>query len=455
MNPHIFLVVIDTLRGDYANILEETLKRFGFVSYKNVIAPSSWTLPSHASIFTGLYPALHGAHETPEKKDNIRLNKKSWLLNVELSELGYTTFLITANPFISPIFGFVDFNYSHQTSHTYRISILSKNEKKKIENLVNSLGNNQNNFAIAQELARQREWKLLIKSGVNYILTRKYAYYMYGILKRWPTEKGSKININQVRKYLKYNHRDNESKFFFVNFMEVHEPYFIGDHLGEAGLRENLRANLLDYNAVKKWQTIYPLQVEYMTKRILNFLSVLKEKKIFDNSLIIITSDHGQLLGEQGRISHGTFLYDELLKVPLLVKYPKGYEVEHIRDESKYVSLIKLKPFILDIINNKLDNDSILYEDTVFAESYGTHIKVVPRNDEELANIEGLEKYRIALYYKSFKGIFNVTDWRFEEIISYRHDVELSNDIMKKMKKEVIKFLRTKTLAKVPRITYE
>lgn len=81
-------------------------------------------------------------------------------------------------------------------------------------------------------------------------------------------------------------------------------------------------------------------------------------------------------MGEHGRISHGTFLYDELLKVPLLIKYPRGYEVEHIWDKSKYISLVRLKSFILDIIENKLSDDSVLYSDTVFAESYGVHTNI-------------------------------------------------------------------------------
>jgi len=67
----------------------------------------------------------------------------------------------------------------------------------------------------------------------------------------------------------------------------------------------------------------YQREVDYVTKKILEMLEMLKNKNLFDNSLIVVTSDHGQLLGEHNKISHGIFLYDELLKVPLLIKYPK------------------------------------------------------------------------------------------------------------------------------------
>jgi len=89
----------------------------------------------------------------------------------------------------------------------------------------------------------------------------------------------------------------------------------------------------------------------------------------------------------------------------------------------------------------------------VFAESYGIGgVTVNPQTEMEKKNIEQLEKYRIAIYYKNFKGIFNVTDWKFEEIFSYDPNVEVTEDVVKHMKKEVIKFLKTATVAKVPKI---
>jgi len=55
-NINVILIVIDTLRKDYAKHLEVELEKLGFLSYEKAVAPASWTAPSHASIFTGLYP---------------------------------------------------------------------------------------------------------------------------------------------------------------------------------------------------------------------------------------------------------------------------------------------------------------------------------------------------------------------------------------------------------------
>ena len=53
------MVILDTLRRDYAASLEDILNREGFLIYENVISPSSWTAHSHASMFAGMYPLYH------------------------------------------------------------------------------------------------------------------------------------------------------------------------------------------------------------------------------------------------------------------------------------------------------------------------------------------------------------------------------------------------------------
>ena len=113
MNPHIIFIVVDTLRKDCASFLEAGLKKLGFVSYENIIATAPWTTPSHASMFTGLYSLLHGAHETKTRKSlEVRLSSNIALLTDTLKDdYGYDTHLISANIFVSPYFGFKGFDY--------------------------------------------------------------------------------------------------------------------------------------------------------------------------------------------------------------------------------------------------------------------------------------------------------------------------------------------------------
>jgi len=120
--------------------------------------------------------------------------------------------------------------------------------------------------------------------------------------------------------------------------IEVHEPYFIRDPIDVKKVVLNHISNYLDYRAVRKWIKGYSRQVGVATEYVLKIIKLLKQRGIFDKSLIIVTSDHGQLLGEHEKIGHGDFLYDELLYVPLLMKYPKDVEIEVVQG-SKSISV--------------------------------------------------------------------------------------------------------------------
>ena len=437
--PNVIIIIVDSLRKDYAKPLENALTKIGFVSYDNAIAPAPWTTPSHASMFTGLYPAFHGAHETNDKKDfRVRLKKNMNILSVQLSELGFETSLLSANPYIRPSFGFVGFNHFYDILYS---PLLSNEELEQIEKLKHEY-NPKNKFEVIKTLIFTKRYMLLIKAGLNLIIT-KYSPFS----EKWPKDKGAKNLIKTFRKYSGLTPNKNP-KFIFINLMEAHEPYFPNE---KDELRKNLKTNKADPKTAQQWKQKYPEEVQYVIKKILELMRSLKEKDLFESSLIVVTSDHGQLLGEYGRIGHGIFLYDELLKVPLLIKYPRGLNLEITENNSKWIGLVKLKQFILNLIKNKLTDDAILYSNIAFSESYGVSVGVGELStEEEKKNIEQLEKYRIGVYYKNFKGVFNVDDWKFEEIISYDSDIEVTEDVIMHMKKELIKFLKTATLAKIP-----
>ena len=436
-NPNIIVIVIDTLRDDYASDLKDKLKKLGFVSYNNVIAPSPWTLPTHASIFTGLYPAFHKAHETKFKKSiQIKLKKNMNLLTYQLKKLGYTTYLFTANPYVHPLFGFVGFDYTYE--YKYDLSILLTDEIAFLNNLKKQYSNyTKLEFA---KLLFLKNKKLFFKKLLEILINNKIGkvwLLFYKKIRKWPLDKGSKYIINKAKKIFKKN--TSQTKFVFINLMEVHEPYV---QECPSPVIENLKSNKLNQKAVSTWREKYPEEVEYITRKIIALLNYLKKTDAYNDLLIFITSDHGQLLGEHGRIGHGIFLYDELLKVPLFIKYPRDCHLKIIPYKNKYISLLNLYNFILHFVSGYLKDDSILYSDTVFAESYGITMLIKdPLTKEEKENINKLEKYRIAIYYKSFKGVFNVADWKFEEITSYNPNIKVTENIVNHMRREVVKFL--------------
>lgn len=436
--PNILVIVLDTLRNDFVGPLISRLRSLEFVSYNNVIATSPWTTPSHASIFTGLYPILHGAHETRDRKIiDVRLRKSRDILSSDLSRLGYKTFLLTANPLISPPFGFTGFDYFHM--HDYRLPLPLLNEKDldvlrelKLEH------SPKNRIELVKILLKNKKYKLLIKDAANHFLIKLY-HPLYIKLHDWPRDKGARKIIHIVDKLLTDNSRD--KKFIFINFMEVHEPYLLSQQFSKVHRENLLLNNEIDKDFVETIKCKYKQYSMYVFDKVIELMDILRRRNFFDNSLIIVTSDHGQLLGEYNRVGHGIFLYDELIRVPLLVKYPSLFDVE-ITESSKYISLAKLRKFILGIANQKLEDDSILYSDIVFAESYGVQ-DVFRKNlsDIEKMNLAKLEKYRIAVFFNGFKGIFNVSEWRIEDIVSY-DGKKIDEDVSNYMKKIAVNFLK-------------
>lgn len=419
--PNIFLIVLDTLREDYAMPVIEELGKFGFLAYQNAIATAPWTTPSHASMVTGLYPAFHGAHETREKKDiDIKLHKHEFNFTNILSERGYRNFLLSPNIYVSPYFGFNGFDKFIDTSIP---RFLSENEAKIVYRTSKKL------FPTLKVLLKEKRLELLLKMTMGYGLKQL----------RWPKDKGAINTVHYLEEILASNSK-RTSLFVMINLLEVHEPYARFEKVSE--LREkNRMGHAPPEKVVRRWRSRYPKHVKYLKKKLVEIIKLLESFGVFENSLVIVTSDHGQMLGEHDVIGHGTYLYDELLRVPLAIKYPENKKVTiNERSDADYISLTKIKPLVVRTIESNIIDDSILYSPAVFAESYGIPERVKPRTKEEQEYVNSLEKYRIAVYTQGEKAIFNVTDWKFEG------PQEMYNS---EIKRAVIKFLKTIASSKV------
>jgi arylsulfatase A-like enzyme len=129
--------------------------------------------------------------------------------------------------------------------------------------------------------------------------------------------------------------------FLFVNYLDVHEPYcpprpFLADGVAKTfphlyNLGQQLRRRVLHRLSDKAWfslqRQLYNGEVAYLDHEIGKLISYLKKKGIYDSSLIIVTSDHGELFGEHNSHSHKKTLYDGELRVPLIVKLPFSKQV--------------------------------------------------------------------------------------------------------------------------------
>ncbi|MDE1846117.1 MAG: sulfatase-like hydrolase/transferase [Candidatus Micrarchaeota archaeon] len=376
-------------------------KRNDFVYIKECIAPASWTLPSHASIFTGLYPKQHGAHETKSIKglniDQIRLRLGTFLS--DLKQIGYTTYGISANPYIHPIYGFDEFDHFREESYFTdmhgRVLEISNELKPKVSKYRNMvIGENDSNLAVIMKLVRKigvDDPALLmnmIASGIVLTPIAALKKFKAKYIEGWPVEKGGSNIVNEIR-----NTKFGKHFFLFVNLMEAHEPYIGKKELDFSWATPFLKEKI-DRAALEKGKRIY----NYAVKKAADYAYEIAEeaiKKGGENTVVIITSDHGQEFGEHGFVGHGSVLHDEVVKVPLVIMAPKGIS----RKLGKGVaSLTNVRKFISSLIEEEKEPLAALYSKSAYSESFG-----VPAN---LRNVKGIDLKKLESYERYSKRSF-------------------------------------------------
>jgi len=225
--PNIFLVILDTVRKDYAADIESRLKQDGFKVYEKVVTPAPWTIPTHTSILSGQYPSEHGSHVKGSRKAHqIKIDGSTVILSSDLKGMGYRTYLFSANPYVTEEMGYRDFDREYQCLYEPEIPFLSKEEKDELFSLRKS---ESSTSAMMKKLTSQRKFKLLTKGILNRILKtpppkfifKKYQKYVLG----WPLDKGAKRMNRKVKEWLDPEGVDAPC-FMMINYMEAHEPYF-------------------------------------------------------------------------------------------------------------------------------------------------------------------------------------------------------------------------------------
>jgi arylsulfatase A-like enzyme len=303
--PNILLITLDTTRADrlgfygYERPTSPNLDALAqrSVVYERAFSTSSWTLPAHASLFTGLFPTSHGAHydakgplvlsaalRGPDNFDKFRaspLRADVRTLAEILSEAGYASAGIVAGPWLKRIFG-VGRGFGHY-------------DDEKIDNLQGRLAESVTDSAIAWLAARS------------------------------------------------------EAPFFlFLNYYDPHGPYADPSGYARHFLPPNTRVFPPPRNPSAEFTAgVYDGEIRYMDEQIGRLIAWLQQRDMLEALWIIVTADHGEMFGANGESGHGRTLYQGELRIPLLVKYPagKGPAPGRVQDP---VQLTDVLPLILD-----------------------------------------------------------------------------------------------------------
>ena len=268
---HIFLITIDTLRADHLGTYGYPRNTSPFIDslaekgvlFENAFSQSSTTCPSHASIFTGLYRSQHGL-----LANHYILPESTTTLAEILKEKGFKTAAFTSTEvhFLSTNLnqGFEFYEEPIDTRETYRI--------------------------------RYRPARLTINNAIIWL-----------------------DNFNPSKKL-----------FFWVHVYDPHLPYSPPrEHIKNLDQnKKDLLKFLEKYNInpgifnteddLYRYITQYDAEIRYVDEELKRLYGFVENKGLNKNSLWIITSDHGEGLGQHNYLNHSKMLYQEQLHVPLI-----------------------------------------------------------------------------------------------------------------------------------------
>lgn len=325
--PNIILIVLDAVRADHLSCygyskpttpyLEELAAKG--VIFDRAFAAAPWTPPSHASLFTGTYPSRHGV----DVDENLYLNGKNLTMAEILSLNGYATLAVLPDAHLSQARGFSR-GFDH-FEEIFRIPYVGFNRNSAISLLRNLVWGRDGRAYHSSRLIKN--W--LRRQMANHeqpffaFLNYKTAHNSY----RSPRPFRGRFGISP------FADQDQRKLRYYANGGAY--PYMAG----------GLEMTEQDMEVLRSWYDGAIAYLDYCIRDLLNFF---KELSVYDDTLVIITADHGENFGDHGLGYHMFCLYDSLIRVPLLVSYPRlGKTGKRI---SSLVSLTDVLPTVLELI---------------------------------------------------------------------------------------------------------
>lgn len=298
-HPNILLITLDTTRADRLGCYgydRDTSPRIDALAEESVVhtravSTSSWTLPAHASLFTAKFPTSHGALYDPEGP------------------------LILTSAIEGPA-----------SWDRYRARGLAPDETT-LARLLHDHGYRTGAIVGGPWMKRvfglDAGFEHYDDDGIDTVVGR-LAQDLTDRAIEWITL-----------------HRQ-EPQFLFLNYYDPHGPYGPPEPFGSRYLDADLRA--ADPQDPDLVRAMYDAEIAYMDHHIGRLFDEIRKLGLWEDTWIVVTADHGELLGEHGRFGHGYYLTEPELHIPLIVKYPGPANGR--TDEEARVQLTDILPMI-------------------------------------------------------------------------------------------------------------
>lgn len=303
--PNVVLIVLDTVRADHLSVYGysrpttpglERLASEG-VTFEQALAPAPWTLPSHATLFTGLYPVQHHAGRL-----HPRLDAHLTTLPELLHEQGYQTVGFSNNTWVSRA---TNFNQGFDDFEDFR--------------------------------GIWRVWRSVSRLTAVQIYRVFRPSQLHG-----DRSGGAGVTNRAIRRWFNARHDPARPFFLFINYLDAHFPYHAPDPYWRKFVEPAhlaLATELLDAKAqdeadwtpppikwdATKWGALadlYDGELFYLDAMLTELFDDLRERKLWDDTLVVITSDHGEHLGEHDLFLHRFSVYEPTLRIPLIMRLP-------------------------------------------------------------------------------------------------------------------------------------
>ena len=312
MRPNVVFVVLDTVRADRVSTLgydRETTPNFDAFAedatlYTDAVAQAPWSVPSHASLFTGTYPWEHGTTTVRPVFDAADP------LPVRLARAGYETYAVSANEYVRPVTGF---------------------------------GRGFDEFVTPSRFTLPGTVATLARPVVHRVTNSRIRRPVEWLFNRGRRQAGKAVpdsgpvweeQIDVVEDVLS---RAELPYFLFVSLLDCHLPRspapthwrtFVDRDLRDVPVVSNERAHLVSDRTLsdREWRAmdqLYDADLRTMDDRLGELLARLEDHDDGE-TLVVLVSDHGEHLGEFDLLGHQYSVFDPVVSVPMAIRYPDG-----------------------------------------------------------------------------------------------------------------------------------
>ena len=286
--PNILLIILDTVRAPniglygYERATSPGLDRWSAsgIVFERAIATAPWTLPSHASLFTGRYNHEVGTSFTQP------MDATHPTLAERLAAHGYATAGFVAN-----------------LSYTSRASGLHRGFAR------------YEDFPVTPAMFTRSAWLPAKLSGAFTRMTGLWA---------WDVPKRAGYVSDEFEEWLE--DRPDRPFFVFLNYFDAHDPYDppppYRERFGPAPSGDLSEERQYTLDEARPWVNAYDGAISYIDDQLARVFDALDAHGLTDSTIVVVTSDHGEMFGENGQVQHTSGLYMPVLHVPLIVSFP-------------------------------------------------------------------------------------------------------------------------------------